>query len=66
MTTHLATAKGMARLQEHVRELEAAIDRVRRFHSQRSEIGLAPGKWCPGCGEVEPCRTIRALNGDPR
>jgi len=48
--------------EEHIAELEAAIDRVRRLHSQPQEF-LAPGKWCPGCGWVEPCPTIRALNG---
>lgn len=47
---------------DHVAELEAAIDRVRRLHSQDDGY-LAPGKWCPGCGEVAPCSTVRALNG---
>ena len=50
-------------LQHHVAELEAAIDRVRRLHRQ-ADSPLAPGKWCPGCGEVVPCATIRALNGE--
>lgn len=48
---------------EHERELEAAIDRVRRLHGQYTAFGLAPGKWCPACGDEEPCPTIRALNG---
>ena len=45
---------------DHVAELEAAIDRVRFLHSQDGP--LAPGKWCPACGDDQPCRTIRALN----
>jgi hypothetical protein len=47
----------------HVLELEAAIDRVRRRHAQTSDLGLAPGKWCPECGQEEPCATRRALRG---
>lgn len=52
------------RQKDHVRELEESIDRVRHLHGQDpSALGLAPGKWCPGCGEEEPCRTIRAVSG---
>jgi len=47
-------------------ELEAAVDRVRRLHGQYSELGLADGSWCPGCGYPVPCPTIKALNGEPR
>lgn len=47
----------------HVLELEAAIDRVRALHDQDDTGLLAPGRWCPGCGEPTPCKTIRALNG---
>jgi hypothetical protein len=47
----------------HTRELEAAVDRIRAFHSQDDDGLLAPGRWCPGCGEPTPCRTIRVLNG---
>lgn len=49
----------------HVVELEAAVDRIREFHDQEQYGLLAPGLWCPGCGEEIPCRTIRALNGRP-
>lgn len=56
-------ARYLGRVTRHRDELAAAVDRVRRLHSQHSDIGLADGKWCPGCGEVAPCPTIRALNG---
>lgn len=44
----------------HVLELEAAVDRVRRLHHQDDSL-LAPGRWCPACGQETPCSTIRAL-----
>jgi hypothetical protein len=47
----------------HCLELEHAIDRVRSLHDQDDTGMLAPGRWCPGCGEPVPCKTIRALNG---
>ena len=49
---------------DHVRDLEAAVDRVRRMHPRGAEesSALAPGLWCPGCGEE--CRIRRALDGD--
>lgn len=50
---------------EHERELEEAIDRVRKLHTNELGQLLAPGKWCVGCGETYPCFTIRILNGDP-
>lgn len=56
-------ALGSVQANKHIRELEAAVDRVRRLHGQFSALGLAPGEWCPGCGHPEPCPTIRALNG---
>lgn len=46
-----------------VEEMITAIERVRRLHSQTSEIGMADGKWCPACGDEVPCPTIRALDG---
>lgn len=45
-------------------ELEPSIDRVRRLHSQSEDSILAPGRWCPACGQETPCPTIRALRGD--
>lgn len=48
----------------HVAELEAAIDRVCRLHAQDDSL-LAPGRWCPACGNETPCPTIRALR-EPR
>lgn len=53
----------LQQLRERVDELEAAVDRVRRLHGQYGP--LAPGRWCPGCGEDTPCSTVRALNGQP-
>lgn len=53
----------LARLQADAQELEAAIDRIRQVHDQEQPGLLAPGRWCPGCGETIPCKTIRALNG---
>lgn len=50
------------RLTTQVAELEPAVDRVRRLHSQDTSV-LAAGEWCPGCGHEEPCPTTRALNG---
>lgn len=54
----------IAQEQAHIAELEAAIDRVRRLHSQHSDIGLADGAYCPGCGFPVPCPTERALRGE--
>lgn len=63
VTRNVAAAEEEAtRLAEHVAELEPALDRVRRLHSQDDSL-LEPGKWCPGCGHEEPCPTIRALKG---
>jgi hypothetical protein len=53
-------------------ELEAAVDRVRRMHPRGSEDSrpLAPGRWCPGCGETRTlegygsCRTRGVLDGE--
>lgn len=53
-------AQTIERQRHHITELEAALDRVRRLHSQPADY-LAPGRWCPSCGEEEPCPTIRAL-----
>lgn len=52
-------------LEEHVVELEAAVDRVRYRHSQHEDPILAPGRWCPACGREAPCPTLRDL-GVPR
>ena len=52
-------------LRERVEELEAALDRVRRLHQQDTRY-LAPGDWCPGCGDREPCATKRAVRGETR
>lgn len=41
-------------------EAHAAIDRVQSLHSQDTSL-LLPGEWCPACGDVVPCSTIRAL-----
>lgn len=46
-----------------LREMRAATKRVRALHSQSDDL-LAPGKWCPACGEESPCSTIRALDGE--
>lgn len=62
----------MKRLQRHVDELEAAVDRIRRMHPRGEDesSALAPGLWCPGCGEPRTdngfgaCRTRRVLEGD--
>lgn len=54
----------MPMLQRRVDELAPAVDRVRRLHSQNEASILAPGKWCPACGQETPCPTIRALKGD--
>lgn len=56
----------------HAAELEAAVDRVRRMHPRGAEesSNLAPGLWCPGCGEERrdrgfgACRTRRVLDGE--
>lgn len=56
------------------RELTAAVDRVRRMHPRGAEesSALAPGLWCPGCGEERTdkgwggCRTRLVLDGVPR
>jgi hypothetical protein len=48
-------------------EAGEALDRVRRLHPLADEEAgslLAPGKWCPGCGEERPCRTRRVIRGD--
>lgn len=56
----------MSDLVMQIRALEAAIDRVRRLHDNEQYGLLAPGRYCPGCGEEIPCRTIRALNGQTK
>lgn len=56
--------------QERICELEAAVDRVRRFHPRGDEESsdLAPGIYCPGCGEPRAnqgdggCRTRRTMD----
>lgn len=52
---------------EDVADYRAAIERVQALHTQTSDIGLAPGKWCPACGQETPCQTILAtLTPPPR
>lgn len=52
-------------LRDRVAELSAALDRVRKLHDQDTSA-LAPGDWCPGCGDREPCATKRAIRGGAR
>lgn len=57
-------------LQRRAEVAEAAIDRVRRRHPRGDEEPgpLAPGLWCPGCGEPRgddgwgACRDRKALS----
>lgn len=51
-------------LEAHRDALERAVDRVRALHDQDDSV-LARGEWCPADGEPEPCKTTRALNGQP-
>ena len=53
----------LAAAQERVSELEAVVAAVRRLHGQRGP--LAPGEWCPGCGDRVPCATERTIRGLP-
>lgn len=58
-----ADERAYQKYRHHLAELEAAIDRIRRMHNNGESDFLAPGKWCAGCGEVYPCKTIRILQG---
>lgn len=57
------SADALAAAQARIAELEAVVNAVRRLHGQRGP--LAPGEWCPGCGDRVPCATERTIRGLP-
>lgn len=58
--TGTLAAETAERLKAERDEAHAALDRVRRLHSQDTSL-LLPGEWCPACGDAMPCSTIRAM-----